>query len=721
MSDLDAEETELLRSTARAAFVGAIELTDLGELGLLGLLTPEGAGGSGWSLAEAVIVAIEGGRALTPLVWTGNLLAAAALAGSEAHSALVEDLLAGTATGSFVERFVDPGASFSVTTELTVPGRAAPDVVVIASAGQLLVANLANDEFVTVVADPEPVDSSRGSQRITLTDSPVTLLEGVAVEAIADAAVILATADTLGALAITTERVIEYLSGRDAFGQPLASFQVLQHRLVDLDVLVAESDALVHEAAEALHDRTENAHRLIQLLHTFFAGRATAALDDCIQLSGGIGVTWEWPVHHALRRAVVNGAVRPSVTLSVDELKGVLDEVQSAGDGTDAFRDRVRSVIAGSPAPKPREGHRAPENEEEQQALRDWYRITFSEGLAGASWPVEWGGDPDYEPIHQLVITEELIRAGVARPIDQVALASHVLLRFGTQEQKAKYLPRIRGVEDVWCQLFSEPGAGSDLAGITTRAEHREDGSWVLSGQKTWTTDGHWAQLGLAIVRTSEESRRHAGLTVFIVPMDAPGVEVHPIPLINGARDINTVFLDGVVLSPENVIGEVGQGWAVAMSGLELERFGVGGNVILLELILRDVIAVASVLPARSRGSEKTIDDPVIRASIQERVAQYVATRAFVSGHIDRVLAGTDGVGEGSIAKIIYTEAYNEIARFGVSLTQTYGPPTIETADGSGRLQDAWLWSRVLTISGGSSEVNRNILAKRRLKLPSAP
>lgn len=720
MSDLDAEETELLRSTARAAFFGTTQLTDLGQLGLLGLLTPEDADGSGWSLAEAVIVAIEAGRALTPLAWTGNLLAAAALAASETHLDLVEELLAGTATGAFVERFVDLGSASRVTTQLTVPGRQVPDVVVIASDARPLVVVLTKDDSVTVLADVEPVDSSRGSQRITLTNSPVTLIAGMDAESIADAAVLLAIADTLGALAVTTERLIGYLSERSAFGQPLASFQVLQHRLVDLDVLIAESDALVREAAEALHDHSERGRRLIQLLHTFFADRATAALDDCIQLSGGIGVTWEWPVHHALRRAVTNGAVRPLVTLSAGQLEGVLQDLQSSRDDVDAFRDRIRAVIADSPAPKPREGHRAPDNSDEEQGLRNWYRITFDKGIAGASWPVEWGGDPDYEPIHQLVITEELIRAGVARPIDQVALASHVLLQFGTQEQKAQYLPRIRNVDDVWCQLFSEPGAGSDLAGITTRAELRGDGSWVLSGEKTWTTDGHWAELGLAIVRTSQESRRHSGLTVFIVPMDAPGVEVHPIPLINGARDINTVFLDGVVLGPENVIGEVGQGWSVAMSGLELERFGVGGNVILLELILRDVITVASELSGPAGGGEKIISDPVIRASIQGRVAEYVATRAFVSGHIDRVLAGTDGVGEGSIAKIIYTEAYNAIARYGVSLVETYGPATAIATEAAMRLQDSWLWSRVLTISGGSSEVNRNILAKRRLKLPSA-
>jgi alkylation response protein AidB-like acyl-CoA dehydrogenase len=161
----------------------------------------------------------------------------------------------------------------------------------------------------------------------------------------------------------------------------------------------------------------------------------------------------------------------------------------------------------------------------------------------------------------------------VPRPLDQVNLASGVLLAFGSEGQKAHYLPRIRNAEDIWCQLFSEPGAGSDLAGIGTRARQREDGTFVVAGHKTWTTDGHWAQMGLALARTSSGPSRHAGLTAFAVPMDAPGLDMRPITTMAGAHEFNETFFDDVVLPADAVIGGVGNGWRVAMSGLELERF----------------------------------------------------------------------------------------------------------------------------------------------------
>jgi alkylation response protein AidB-like acyl-CoA dehydrogenase len=339
----------------------------------------------------------------------------------------------------------------------------------------------------------------------------------------------------------------------------------------------------------------------------------------------------------------------------------------------------------------------------------------YETGLLGASWPEAEGGRPAHLPVHDLVVTEELIRARAPRPIDQVILAGHVLLRFGTEEQKRRYLPRIRTAEDIWCQLFSEPDAGSDLAGIKARAQQRPDGSFVLTGQKIWTTDAHWAQYGLALLRTSSGARRHDGITAFVVPMDAPGLVVRPIRTIGGADEFNEVFLDGVVLGAEHVVGEMGRGWAVAMSGLELERFGVGGNVVLLELLLQDVLAVAEAL---TRDGVPLVGDSAVLAGITRLMSEFEGARAYVTGHVQRVLSGREGEVEGPIAKILYTETYHAIARYGVELVGAYGPVPGAAAEPARRLQDAWLWSRALTISGGSSEVMRNIVAKRRLRLP---
>jgi alkylation response protein AidB-like acyl-CoA dehydrogenase len=319
-----------------------------------------------------------------------------------------------------------------------------------------------------------------------------------------------------------------------------------------------------------------------------------------------------------MRRSVLNASFGTERPRSAARLREALEAEQSA-PGAEAFREHVRAVISAHAPFQAREGHRAPSTAQDEAALRAWYRTMYETGLLGASWPGEWGGRPDHQPLHELIVTEELIRARAPRPIDQVMLASHVLLHFGSPEQKQRYLPRIRSAEDIWCQLFSEPGAGSDLAGVQARARQQPDGTWVLAGQKTWTTDGHWSQFGLAMLRTSSGQKRHQGLTAFIVPMDSPGLEVRPLRTIGGAFEFNEVFLDGVVLAPEQVIGEVDNGWTVAMSGLEIERFNVGGNVVLLELLLKDVLTVADALVC---DGAPVSSDSAVRAAVEQLVAE---------------------------------------------------------------------------------------------------
>ncbi len=343
----------------------------------------------------------------------------------------------------------------------------------------------------------------------------------------------------------------------------------------------------------------------------------------------------------------------------------------------------------------------------------------FAEGLSGASWPVEWGGRPDHHPLFDVITIEELIRARVPRPLDQVNLASGVILAFGTVEQKHTYLPRIRSAADIWCQLFSEPGAGSDLAGIQTRARLQDDGSFVLSGQKTWTTDGHWAQMGVALVRTSIGPHRHAGLTAFAVPMDTPGVVVRPITTLAGAHEFNETYFDDVVVPADAVLGTVDNGWAVAMSGLELERFGVGGNVAHLEMLIDDLVQLAGSLRI---GNRLALEHDDIVQAIADLDAETEAAKAFVGHHIHMMLTEQQDEGGAAMAKLLTTEIYGRIASYGVHLGASgQVAPTPEADASVRRLHDAWLWSRALTISGGSSEIMRNILGKRRLGLPSGP
>ncbi|OMC49027.1 acyl-CoA dehydrogenase [Mycobacterium sp. IS-2888] len=385
-----------------------------------------------------------------------------------------------------------------------------------------------------------------------------------------------------------------------------------------------------------------------------------------------------------------------------------------------AFRERVRAHIAEHAPPiEAREGHRAPETAEEEAQLRGWFAGLFEAGFVGADWPAEHGGRGDHHPLHDRIVSEEILRARAPRPIDQVNLAAHVLLHFGSEEQKRTLLPPIRRSEHVWCQLLSEPDAGSDIAAVRSRGTQQDDGSWLIDGQKTWITDGHWADMGLALIRTDPASSRHHGLSVFAVPLSADGVEVRPIRTIGDAIEVNEVFLTGVRLGAESLIGEVGQGWSIIMAGLDFERFGIGGNVILLELLIDDLVTVAR--HALIDGTP-ALDSADIRQQVAELAVEAEVAKAFIDDHVERLTSGDERPGDGSIAKLSFAETYHRVAAYGAELAASVvavGAANPDVEQAKQRLRECWLWSRAYTISGGSSEMMRNILAKRRLRLPS--
>jgi alkylation response protein AidB-like acyl-CoA dehydrogenase len=399
----------------------------------------------------------------------------------------------------------------------------------------------------------------------------------------------------------------------------------------------------------------------------------------------------------------------------------VMATARPTDEALNAFRDRVRAFIAEHAPPiEAREGHRAPVDAAQEAQLRTWFAALFDAGFVGADWPVEHGGRADHHPLHDRIVSEEILRARAPRPVDQVNLAAHVLLHFGTEEQKRAYLPLIRRSEHVWCQLLSEPDAGSDIAGVRSRAVRREDGTWALDGQKTWITDGHWADMGLALVRTDPASVRHHGLSVCVVPLCAPGVEVRPIRTIGDAIEVNEVFLTDVRLPADSVIGDVGQGWSIIMAGLDFERFGIGGNVILLELLIDDLVSLARSLPVDGRPAIE-VDD--IRQRVAELAVEVEVAKAFIDDHVERMIVGDEQPGDAAIAKLSFAETYHTVAAYGAELASTVcllASPDSPVHQAKQRLRECWLWSRAYTISGGSSEMMRNILAKRRLMLPTA-
>lgn len=384
------------------------------------------------------------------------------------------------------------------------------------------------------------------------------------------------------------------------------------------------------------------------------------------------------------------------------------------------FRQRVSAHIAEhAPAIEAREGHRAPETAEQEALLRSWFAGLYEAGLVGADWPVEYGGRADHHPLHDRIVSEEILRARAPRPVDQVNLAAHVLLHFGSEEQKQRLLPPIRSSEHVWCQLLSEPDAGSDIAGVRSRGVRQDDGGWLIDGQKTWITDGHWADMGLALIRTDPASSRHHGLSVFTVPLAADGVDVRPIRTIGDAIEVNEVFLTGVRLGADSLIGEVGQGWSIIMAGLDFERFGIGGNVILLELLIDDLVVIARHAHVDGVPALESAD---IRQQVAELAVEVEVAKAFIDDHVERLTSGDEQTGDGSIAKLSFAETYHRVSAYGAELAASatvVGDAHDGVRQAKERLRECWLWSRAYTISGGSSEMMRNILAKRRLLLPS--
>ena len=309
-----------------------------------------------------------------------------------------------------------------------------------------------------------------------------------------------------------------------------------------------------------------------------------------------------------------------------------------------AFRERVRAFIAEyAPPIEAREGHRAPVDAAQAVAVAHMVRRPVRCGLHRCRLarrirrPTR--PPPDARPDRQRGDP-----AGArAPPVDQVNLAAHVLLHFGSEAQKQACLPPIRSSEHVWCQLLSEPDAGSDIAAIRSRAVRQPDGTWLLDGQKTWITDGHWADMGLALIRTDPSSLRHHGLSVFVVPLSAPGVEVRPIRTIGDAIEVNEVFLTDVRLPADSLIGEVGQGWSIIMAGLDFERFGIGGNVILLELLIDDLVVLARNLPVDGRPAIE-VDD--IRQRVAELAVEVEVAKAFIDDHVERLVTGDEQPGD---------------------------------------------------------------------------
>jgi alkylation response protein AidB-like acyl-CoA dehydrogenase len=383
----------------------------------------------------------------------------------------------------------------------------------------------------------------------------------------------------------------------------------------------------------------------------------------------------------------------------------------------DDFRAEVRAFVAAHAQPMRGEGLRVPRHDAEEAAIRGWLASLYEQGYLGGGWPVEWGGRADHRPMHDLVVMEELILGDAYRPLDQVMLAAHAVIRFGSDRQKRQLLPAIRSGRHVWCQLFSEPDAGSDLASLRTRAEPDGDG-WLVTGQKIWSTDAQWADMGLLLARTDPTVDRHAGLTAFVIPMDLPGTQVRPIREMTGHAEFCEVFLEGVRVGPEHVLGQVDDGWRVVTAGLASERAFVGANAIQLQRMFDDLVALVRV--ARLADGTALIEHEDVRAQLADALVRVEEVKAIVRDTVERILDDDEQPADGPVAKLAYTElnvALTELALGLIASAPSISDDGIEVVE---RWRHNFLWGRALTISGGSSEIMRGLIGRQLLDLPRA-
>jgi alkylation response protein AidB-like acyl-CoA dehydrogenase len=373
-----------------------------------------------------------------------------------------------------------------------------------------------------------------------------------------------------------------------------------------------------------------------------------------------------------------------------------------------AYRAEVRAWIEQNKADAPSERGRGDE-EAAVAAHRAWQRKLAEAGFVGVTWPAEHGGQGK-GPLHQVVINQEIARAGVPGILDAigVGMLGPTLIAHGSDEQKQRYLAPMLHADEVWCQLFSEPAAGSDLAGIQSRAKQQDDGSWRLSGQKVWTTNAQFAAYGLLLARTDPDAHKHKGLTMFVVPMDAEGVTIRPLRQISGEPEFNEVFFDDVRLDPGSEVGPVNGGWGVALTTLMFERLTIGaGSEGMGYRADRFAAAIASD-PAAAK-------DPEVRARFGELATELLALRFTGYRLLTAISRGQIPGPEAGMGKIT---AVNGAIAAGDLIADVLGPEALDPDSE---------WSYLISFlpglksAGGTEEILRNTVGERVLGLPPEP
>ena len=675
---------------------------EMADLGWLGIHLPEEYGGSGAGLSELVVVLDELGRQVAPGPFLPTVLASAVIeqCGSpEQKRRLLPGLADGTTTAALglgtADLAVDDGTLRGDAG--TVLGGRAADLLLL-RVGDDVVILAAGTAGLTLSAPPD-LDPTRRSVRLTadrVTVAASDVLSGAAERAVALART-LGAAEAVGGAAACVDDAVDYAKQRVQFGRTIGTFQAIKHHCADMLVAAELATAVVWDAARASADGSAEEFSLGAAM------AATLAFEPFvhnaqmnIQVHGGIGFTWEHDAHLYLRRALVLNAV-------LGTPRDVEDVTIIAGRGT------AREVTLELP----------PEAEQLRAELRveaqrlaalggnEQRKALIDTGLMVPHWPRPWGRDAG--AVEQLLIDEELKAAGVTVPGFGITGWNIMTVnQYATPDQVDRWVEKTLMGELVWCQLFSEPDAGSDAAAVKTRGT-RVDGGWKVNGQKVWTSGAQHCDLGLATVRTDPDAPKHAGITTMVIDMHGPGVEVRPLRMITGNSDFNEVFFNDVFVPDDDVVGTPNDGWTVARSTLGNERVSIGGGT------AGGFIPGMDLFDLLRRHGDRV---PGATARVGGIVAMDHALKVLNLRRAQRAVIGSGPGPEGNVTKLVLAEHGHRRAALQADLVGS----DVAFFEGDGLFAGmSQLATRAMSIAGGTSEITRNQIAERILGLPRDP
>lgn len=656
----------------------------LADLGLFGVAVPEDCGGAGGSIEDLCAMVDEAAKALVPGPVATTALATLVVTDPRLRAALASgERIVGAALHGEVE--FDAATSRASGSLPWVLGADPEGLLLLPADGSWLLVDASADE---VVVEPlGATDFSRPLARVVLTSAPATVLDA-SPDRVRDLAATVLAAEAAGIARWALDTAVAYAKVREQFGKPIGSFQAIKHICAEM---LCRAEQVAVAAADAAHAAADPDHQQLSIAAAIAAGigidAVKANVKDCIQVLGGIGITWEHDAHLYLRRAYgigqfLGGSARWLRRTAELTQAGVRRRLSIDLSEVADLRPQIAAAVADVAA--------LPEDKR-QAALAE-------ARLLAPHWPAPYGRGAG--PAEQLLIDQEMSAAGVDRPDLVIGWwAAPTILEHGTPEQVERFVPATLRGEIFWCQLFSEPGAGSDLASLRTKAV-RADGGWKLTGQKVWTSSAHKAQWGVCLARTDPDAPKHKGITYFLVDMSSPGIMIRPLREITGASLFNEVFLDDVFVPDEMVVGTVNDGWRLARTTLANERVAMAQGTALGNPMEELLAAVAEV---------------ELDVAQQDRLARLIVT-AQAGSLLDQRIAqlavgGQDPGAESSVRKLIGVRYRQALAEYRMDLT-----------DGAGVVEDKsvhdFLNTRCLTIAGGTEQILLTLAAERLLGLP---